>query len=392
MDDFNTEEIRKIVVRNSDKILSQTRDCFHEGESFCRFHASLISYLGESAIGTMKAIFITKRALEKLNSEFWDYNKLKRALDSDCFAHNTDVRLDLNEALDFDVSEFPTVRKPNSNDDIRNFYIQLSEQYIIFILNPDGNIHYFIDGVSYGDGIFFSEKDRRAFHAKKPMKKIDEVFSAYRQHLQLQNTYCKFFMPRCSILGWDTLSKENRDGQKNFLKEHKHFLRNKPENCFRDDLMDFLSKNLRLNSISKENLLSNFDRLDINIEDDAGFGKYFIEVKWMGTSASQTGGMEGTKYGVSRINPEAFKQTIRYLKHLHNCDKGVNLGYLAVFDARKDIEPLKDEEKLREYDCIATDSGADLKKLESQLSKNDLIHYRKLRKIRDFRVENKHPC
>ena len=76
--------------------------------------------------------------------------------------------------------------------------------------------------------------------------------------------------------------------EKDFIEANKHLVKNKPESYFRDDLLGYLQDVMRAR-VSKEFTLNDNDRIDILVQDEAGLGIYFIEVKWVGTSIHPSG-------------------------------------------------------------------------------------------------------
>lgn len=361
---FNSPEFRAKIAQNEKKILAQTSEGIQETEKFKSFHASLVSYLKESAWRSFKWILITKQELNDLSKDYYD--DLKDVLDSDSCVTNDQIIL--NSKLEVISTEKKFLG--NNAAESRSHYCSLSKKYIIFLLQPNSIIHFFIDEKDIGDAIFFREEDYDRFIEKRSLNKIEEVFEEYREHLKSQNTYCKFFAQKCLIRRWGE--------EKDFLENNKHILNNSPESAFRDDLLEFLISNLNVYNLNRETLLSDFKRLDIHFIDGSGYAEkhYFIEVKWVGESVKKNGELNGTSYKETDVFPEAIKQVIGYLRQLFNQKKQIICGYIVVFDARKTEE---------------ADTGKDLDKFSETLSKDDLMHYRKLKKIPDFRVVNTHP-
>ncbi|MBP1615733.1 MAG: hypothetical protein H6Q13_3181, partial [Bacteroidetes bacterium] len=195
-----------------------------------------------------------------------------------------------------------------------------------------------------------------------------------RQRLKSRDVYNKFFVSKSHLLSLKTDMGSQLDDKK-YIYDNKQLLENKPEDKFREDLRFFLSEKLKANFLSKEYILENFKRLDIFILDESGYELYLIEVKWVGISINPSGKKTGTSYSERDIVPNAVKQTVGYLRQLFDEQKNIKLGYLAVFDARKEDLP---------------DTGNSINNL--CFENEDAIHFRKFRKIADFRVLNEHPA
>ncbi len=128
--------------------------------------------------------------------------------------------------------------------------------------------------------------------------------------------------------------------------------------------------------VTREVTLENLDRLDIELTDEDGRDLYFIEIKWVGECIGANGAeISRTKYDAKpRIQPNAVKQVVEYIDQLLTEKENLKIGYLAVFDARK--EDLPDTG----VDITSADVPEDLRK-----------HFHRFVKLKDFRVKNENP-
>ena len=127
--------------------------------------------------------------------------------------------------------------------------------------------------------------------------------------------------------------------------------------------------------VYREVVLENLERLDIELMDEGGNDLYFIEIKWVGESIGPQGDSIGTSYNASpRINPDAVKQVLNYIRELLNENKNFKIGYLAVFDARKNDLP---------------DTGEGIS--ENDVPKDLIEYFPRFIKLPDFRVKNINP-
>lgn len=127
--------------------------------------------------------------------------------------------------------------------------------------------------------------------------------------------------------------------------------------------------------VSREVMLENLDRLDIELTDEAGRDLYLIEIKWVGKSINANGNGYGVEYRATpRINPDAVRQVIGYIDELLKDHQNIKIGYLAVFDTRKDALP--DTCEGLTDDVVAEDLRQ---------------HFARFKKIPDFKVRNINP-
>jgi len=366
--DFDKDpELKEILRKKQQEILSRSIGGIHETEKFKRFHAVLVSYLKKSAITDFKILLIKYDQLETLPVDY--YELLQRTLDSNDSVLNNYIIIDNKLNI---ISKTRDYRYTNSSD-AHKLYISLSDEYAVFLIQPHARVSYFLRGESFTESVFYTFEDYKKYEEKKSIDKIDDIFKEYREHLKVRSIYGNFYVSKSHLhsLRSDIKSKQNEDV---FLQNHKHVLQNKPEDRFRENLRLFLGSKLRANFLTKEYILENFKRLDIYLLDENGIGLYLIEVKWVGVSVHQDGKKLGTEYSAKDINPAAVSQSVDYLKQLHNEGKPIMLGFLAVYDARKENLP---------------DTCQDIDEALFQGERN--MHFRKFRKIPDFRVVNLHP-
>lgn len=362
---FTDQEFLDLLKRKQNQILDKTKDFIQESAGFKILFAGLKSMLKNNAFKGQRVIFITEEDIMKIElSNIRDFNDLFK---SDEFTLHQKITLDLS----LQVIKAERCRFSDDSGEVRRELTELSSGGLVVFLLLHDKINYIIGGTDKTESPFFSLTDMNKYNAKKEINEIGEVFSAYNEALKERRNYSKFFI-ELSHLKSLRVDLSARDDEKTFIFNHKHLLRNKPEDSFRDDLREFLTFNLRVSQV-KEYLLENMRRLDIYLYDEYG-EIYLIEVKWVGESVHQDGKKLGTSYELNDINPEAFKQALDYLEELDNKGQNIVRAYLVVFDGRKD-------------DLEDTGTNFD-EKILSDIQKK---HYRKFSKISDIRVLNKHP-
>lgn len=367
--DFSAQGFKDLLIRSAKEIYKRTNQGIGETTQFQQFLLSLRSCIARRATRDFKVLIIKESCFSDLTSDICD--RLDRVLDSDDFIQNNYVEFNSNLDIVMKMNE----HLYSSSEDARSVYCELSKKgYVVFLLQSEGKVCYFINGDICGDEVIFYTSDAlNSFEERKSIDQICGVFNEYRVHLQNRNNYSKFFVQK-SHLHVLHKSLKSVQAESQFVSENKHLLRNKPEDSFREDLRFYLQAKLKNIIIPKEYVLNNFDRLDILLIDDLGSELYLIEVKWVGRSINPNGDKFGTKYDEKDINPDAIIQTVNYLKWLNEERKNVKIGYLVVFDARKDNLP---------------DTGHEI--TPNIFNEEEKKHYRKFRKVPDFRVLNIHP-
>lgn len=372
MDNFNFSDplFLEIIKNKGEDIQKLMSNTFRECNEFKLFEAGLKTFIDGHFYYNFLAISIKKNDLLNIQDNF--YKELEKNLNSDEAIHFNHIFLDSSMSIiDKRKDTF------NNSNDARHYYTNHSKNYIVFLLHPTKDISFFIDGEDFGKPIFFRLEDYLNYQQKKSISDIDILFDDYRdRYLKLDTICSKFFVHKSQLrsLHKDTNSQKN---EKDFLNDNKHLLKNSPENSFRDDLKEFLRERLKGTvNILKESWLENWDRLDIHLIDEDGFGNYLIEVKWVGESIKDSGKEFGTKMYASTLKNDAVNQSLRYLAELNRHNRIIKIAYLVVFDARSD-ENLED-----------TILPIDTTKLDKELYK----FYNHFRKVPDFRVVNNHPA
>ena len=265
---------------------------------------------------------------------------------------------------------------PSENNEARKYFTSLSangSDFVVFLVAPNATVNYFIDGVDYGNGVFYTLEAQLRYQERKPIDQLENVLSDYRVSLTHQDTYLKFFVTKAGLRALHAALKSTED-EETFVNRQTHLLNNKPEELFREDIRRYISQHMRV-VVSREVMLEDLDRLDIKLTDEMGSDLYFIEVKWVGESIHRSGKKIGTAYhAMPRINPDAVRQVVGYIDQLLDQKENVKIGYLAVFDARKDD---------------LEDTGANI--TESVLPEQQRGNYHRFVKLPDFRVKNINP-
>lgn len=367
---FKNNNFQSILKQKREEILKRTTLGIQESSKFKQLYSSLVSYLKNNAFTDFKAILISKENIEELPDSFYDI--LEDTLNSDTGIFNNYLILDSQLSI---IDKARDSKYSIDSNDVRKLYVELSKSYVIFLLQPQEAISLFIDGEDFIEGVFLSLKDMQSYTSKRDITKIVELFDEYQTHLKNRCIYNKFFISKSHL---KSLKKDLKStiSEDKFIEEFCHLLENKPEDRFREDLRHFLKDRLKANLLAKEHVLANFKRLDIFILDESGTELYLIEVKWVGECVSADGkSISTTAYSEKDINPNAVIQSVKYLKQLDSEKENIKLGFLVVFDARKD------------QNLTDTVNNFDEKLLEEEHRK----HYKKFRKVKDFKVKNLHP-
>lgn len=367
--DFDNAAFRNEILTVKELVEQQASEPILENFSFKLLRSLFISEMAKSPDVDMKSISISTDEFAKLSDDL-DV-QVKTLFSSNAFIKNRHIVIN-NQLCVVAVNneEFAT----DSVQAIQMYREASRNGKIIFLLSRDNPLSYFINGHNYG-ALFATAEDLALYKRKKTVDELDQVFEDYRNHhITDSNNYQKFFV---SLTELRSLHKDlNPDiSERDFINENRHLVKNRPESYFRDDLLGYLQDVMRA-TVSKEFTLNDDNRIDILVQDAAGLGIYFIEVKWVGTSIHRLGKSINAPVAPSpNVVPEGYQQTIRYIKELTDMSYNVKLGYLVVFDARKDD--------------VVGDSGdaRSLDMLEEQYKKYE----RQFRKVPDFRVVNKKP-
>lgn len=366
----DSTSFKNYIKQKQDEIFKRTSDVMQESDNFKIFIAGLSSYLSSRAFLDIKVLLIkAEHLVQKLPMNF--YSLLEGTLDSDDSLDNNYIIVDNNLNVVYKANDKAII----SSDEARKMYATMSKDdgYIVFVLQPDALIKYFINGEDYGEGIFLTNHDYNSYRRLKSTNELIPLFEEYRKKLNNRDTYSKFFLKKAHLKVLHSLISPKSD-ESEFIDSYKHLLNNKPEDAFREDLRFFLEGQLKTRMIKKELVLNDFRRLDIFLWDESGTEMFLIEVKWVGISVHQSGQKLGTEYQASDICPNAIHQSVGYLKQLHDERQNIKRAYLVVFDARPN-------------DC--DDTGHDINTIA--LSDDEKSHFYKFKKINDLKVRNFHP-
>lgn len=363
-------EFKRLLDEKKQDIVQRTSDGVQETAQFQRLRSLLSETRRKNAERDYRLVIISKADVASLCTDA--EIKIAELFKNASFLTNRTVYVDADlSILNFNNDPFPA-----ENNEARRFFASLSntkDAWVVFHVSPNSTINYFIDGKDYGDGVFYTLDAQNSYEERKTIESLQEVLDDYRINLTHQDTYLKFFVTKAGLCALHSLTKstENID---TFVANNKHVLNNKPEYLFQNDIRNYIQQHMRV-VVSREVMLEDLDRLDIELTDEDGKDLYFIEIKWLGESINAQGNDVSTKYNATpRIKPDAVKQVVGYINELLIEKKNIKIGYLAVFDARKDDLP---------------DSGTGIS--EEDLPENLREHYPRFIKLQDFRVKNENP-
>lgn len=349
-------------------ILQRTNDGIQETKQFQRLLSLLIECRKKNHENDFRLILISKDDLANLCEDA--DSKVHELFHHSVFLINRTVYVDSNLTIEnYNNDPFPE----GSNRTRRYIASLASNDLIAFHVAPNSTVNYFIDGKDFGDGIFYTLEAQNHYEELKTINQLEEVLDGYRNNLTHQDTYLKFFVPKSGLRAFHSLSKSSED-KDIFVSDKKHLLNNKPELLFHEDIRNYIKGHMKV-FVYREVVLENLERLDIELMDEGGNDLYFIEIKWVGESIGPQGDSIGTSYNASpRINPDAVKQVLNYIRELLNENKNFKIGYLAVFDARKNDLP---------------DTGEGIS--ENDVPKDLIEYFPRFIKLPDFRVKNINP-
>lgn len=362
-------EFKALLQAKQKDIQQRTSDGVQETTQFQKMRTLLSVCRRKFSDTDYRLIIISKEDLKSLADKANEF--AEKLFQESKFITNRIVKVNSNlEITDFDNDPFPV-----DNNDARRYFTRISKDHdlVCFLIDPDSTINYFIDGNEYGDGIFYTSDSRKAYEELKTIDKLEEVLDEYRKTLKQQDTYVKFFVSKSHLKALKKIKSIDNVTDEKFIQENKHLLRNKPEECFREDIRNYIKKHMKV-VVSREVMMEDLDRLDIELLDETGRDLYFLEIKWVGESINADGNDFGTKYTKSRINPPAVIQVLGYINQLLEEKQNIKFGYLVVFDARKDNLP---------------DTGNDIK--TDNIPEELKIHFHRYKKLDDFRVININP-
>lgn len=363
------ENFKDLLKRNEAIIVDVASNGLESYEKFKQMLSLIKAMRDKYKDNSFKYIIISEDDLLKLTDNA--NISINSLFINPVFVQNRHIVIDSG----FNILEANNDSHHHNNNETRRLFTEMSKSgVVIFMLTSEGVINYFVDGHDGGDSIFYESSTLHSFIQKKTISDLPNVLNEYRHTLKYRNTYSKFFVEKSHLKSLKVDLASPLSDEK-FIDAHKHLLRNCPEDCFRDDLRSFLKNKLNIFFVPKEGMLESLKRLDIVMLDEDGQGLYFIEVKWVGTSIHPSGKSIGTRYDAKgRIVPDAFQQSIGYITELLTENIDVKLGYLAVFDARRENLP---------------DTGIGM--TIDLIPEKDKSSFHRLKKIDDFRVINEHP-
>ncbi len=364
----NNQEFKELLQAKQKDIQQRTSDGVQETSQFQRMRTLLNVCRQKYEEKDYRLVIISKDELNCLEENANEY--AEQLFKAPMFITNRTVKV--NSA--FQIIESNNDPFPEENNEARRYFTAISKDsnLVCFLIDPDSTINYFIDGNEYGDGIFYTSQSRKAYEELKTIDKLEEVLNEYRNILKNQDTYIKFFVPKSQLKALRILTNSELT-EKQFIQDYKHLLRNKPEECFREDIRNYIKRHMKV-VVYREVMMEDLDRLDIELLDEKGEDLYFIEIKWVGDSIHANGDKVGTTYKANRINPSAVIQVVEYINQLLEEKQNIKMGYLLVFDARKD-------------DLADTGDGITETTVPEGLRK----HYHRYKKLKDFRVINTNP-
>ena len=364
-------DFKRLLDEKKHDIVQRTSDGVQETSQFQRLRSLFAESRRKNEERDFRLVLICKKDLENLcdNAE----EKVAELFTNTTFLTNRTlyVNSDLN-ILNNNNDPFPA-----DNNDARRYFASLSgteDGWVAFHIAPNATINYFIDGKDYGDGVFYTLDAQNRYEERKTIEDLQDVLDEYRITLQHQNTYLKFFVTKSGLRALHSLAFAEED-QKTFMAEHKHLLNNRPEELFREDIRNYIKQHMKV-VVTREVTLENLDRLDIELTDEDGRDLYFIEIKWVGECIAANGAeISKTHFDAnSYIQRNAVKQVVEYIDQLLTEKENIKIGYLAVFDARKE-------------DLPDTGAGITSDDVPEELRK----HFHRFFKLKDFRVKNENP-
>jgi hypothetical protein len=366
----NNLTFKQLLDEKKQDILQRTSDGIQDTPQFQRLLSLLSEYRRKNKETDFRLVIISKSDLLRLSNDA-EVNA------ANLFKNNTSLTNRI-VYVDTDLSVIGCSNEqfPAKNNEARRLFASISKndgEWIVFHIAPNATVNYFINGHDYGDGVFYTLEEQNNYEQLKGINQLQEVLDEYRISLTHQNTYLKFFVPRSGLHALYNLI-GSTETEATFVSKHKYLLNNKPELLFHEDLRNYIKQHMKV-FVFREVILENLDRLDIELIDERGDDLYFIEIKWVGESIASDGCKFGTEYKANhRIKPDAVRQVVGYIAELLRDRQNIKIGYLAVFDARKDDLP---------------DTGEGI--TEADVSEELREYYPRFFKLKDFRVKNENP-
>ena len=363
-------KFKRLLDEKKQEILQRTSDGVQETPQFQRLLSLLSECRRKNEERDFRLVIIGRENLSNLCIDA--DKKVVELFKSSTFLTNRTVVVDANLSI-IDSNNEPF---PGNNNEARRFFASISasdDALVVFHIAPNATVNYFIDGKDYGNGVFYTLDAQNSYEERKTIESLQEVLNDYRITLEHQDTYLKFFVPRFGLRALRVLASPDTD-EDSFIKSHKHLLNNRPEELFREDIRNYIKNHMKI-VVTREVTLEDLDRLDIELTDEVGKDLYFMEIKWVGESIGADGNNMGAEFKAQpRIKPDAVRQVVGYIDELLKDDQNIKLGYLVVFDARKD-------------DLPDTGEGISEEDVPEELRK----HFHRFKKLPDFRVKNINP-
>lgn len=362
-------EFKRLLDEKKLDIKQRTSDGIQETVQFQRLFSLLSESRRKNEEIDYRLVIISK--LDLLNMSQDAEIKVSSLFRNSVFLMNRTVYVN----SDFAIQNYNNDAFPSDNNEARRFFALLSNEdsWVVFLIAPNSTINYFIDGKDYGNGVFYTLDAQGRYEELKSMEYLENVLDEYRITLTHQDSYLKFFVTKSGLRALHHYLQPN-ESEEGFVSSHKHLLNNKPELLFQEDIRNYINQHMKV-VVTREVVLEDLDRLDLELTDEGGNELYFIEIKWVGESIAANGRDYGTEYNANpRVRPEAVRQVVDYIDELLNEKKNLKLGYLAVFDARKEDLP---------------DSGDGI--TESDVPEEHRKHFHRFVKLKDFRVKNINP-
>lgn len=361
-------EFKALLAEKKQEIYQLTKDGIQETAQFRKLKSLLLEARRKNPESDFRYVLISKQDILSLCENASE--RVVELFNSYDFITNRTIRVDSQ----LKIVNLSNDTFPDNNNDARRYFTSIATSDIVgFLVSPEATLHYFIDEKEYGDGVFYTSEARKGYEELKTIEHLEEVLNDYRVSLQQQDSYLKFFVTKSALRAFYQIASPDTD-ENTFVKDNSQLLNNKPEELFREDLRNYIKSHMKI-VVSREVMLENLDRLDIELTDEAGRDLYLIEIKWVGKSINANGNGYGVEYKATpRINPNAIRQVVGYIDELIKDHQNIKIGYLAVFDARKDELP-------------DTCEGV----TEKVISEDQRQHFARFKKIPDFKVRNINP-
>lgn len=363
-------EFKRLLDEKKQDILQRTSDGVQETPQFQRLLSLLSEGRRKNEEHDFRLVIISRENLSNLCNDA--DKKVTELFKSSIFLTNRTVVVDANLGiLDSNNEPFPA-----DNNEARRFFASISsteDALVVFHIAPNSTVNYFINGKDYGNGVFYTLDAQNSYEERKTIESLQEVLDDYRITLEHQDTYLKFFVPKSGLRALHALASPDTN-EDDFVRGHQHLLNNRPEELFREDIRNYIKSHMKI-VVTREVTLENLDRLDIELTDEVGKDLYFMEIKWVGESIGADGDKMGAKFKAQpRIKPDAVRQVVDYIDELLKDNQNIKLGYLVVFDARKE-------------DLPDTGGGITAEDVPEELRK----FFPRFVKLKDFRVKNINP-